>query len=339
MSKPRIVVALTTFNGQQHLEEQLDSISRQVLAPDAVYVSDDSSTDGTWGLLQGWASRQTFPVHLHRNQCNMGVVANMEALLLRATGGDVVVLCDQDDRWDDQKLTAVAEAFDRRPAALWLSDGHLMDELGHLYPSQTLWSGVHLSTENLLTKEGQLHERGLRRLVLGMTVTGAAMAVRSDVVKAALPFPSVMHGAHPPFLHDGWLALFAALSGDVVMEPRQLLIYRQHQSQYTAMSLVADGSTGVRPAEPTDRETVIMAELSRLDLVLEAVDGRDPRTFSARRIAFLRRLRRFLAVRQQPTTSAILVRAAKGDYSLFANGIRTCGLDLLRTRTRRSTHL
>ncbi|WP_448095639.1 glycosyltransferase [Ornithinimicrobium sp. W1665] len=334
--RPRVAVALTTYSGRPHLAEQLQSIASQILPPDVVHVSDDRSKDGTWDLLQRSAGRQSFPVHLHRNSRNMGVVANMEKLLPRAAAsGEIVVLCDQDDRWDPQKLAAVVRAFQKGSTTLWVGNAHLIDEKGKRYPSVSLWSGVHLVSSDLLGEDGLLHELGLRRLVLGQTVTGAAMAIRSDVVSAALPFPPNLHEA---FLHDGWLAVFAALTGDIVMEPRHLTEYRQHERQFTAMSLVVGSREGHRPRERADRDTTIRAETARLDLVLNAVAATDSQSFRADRVEHLQSLRNFLVMRRRPTFASVFHHFAKGDYRRFANSARTFILDLLRA-FRRPTSL
>ena len=40
-SRPRLCVLMTTFNGERHIGEQLDSIARQTIVPDEIVIGDD----------------------------------------------------------------------------------------------------------------------------------------------------------------------------------------------------------------------------------------------------------------------------------------------------------
>lgn len=44
-------VAMTTFQGERHLGEQLELIRWQSGLPDEIVISDDASTDDTWEIL------------------------------------------------------------------------------------------------------------------------------------------------------------------------------------------------------------------------------------------------------------------------------------------------
>ena len=41
----KITVVVTTYNGQQYIREQLESILKQTIQPDEILISDDCSTD------------------------------------------------------------------------------------------------------------------------------------------------------------------------------------------------------------------------------------------------------------------------------------------------------
>ena len=59
-----VSVAMTLFNGEKYLVEQLDSIRNQTIKPDELYATDDGSTDLTrevffnyieqFGLKDSW---------------------------------------------------------------------------------------------------------------------------------------------------------------------------------------------------------------------------------------------------------------------------------------------
>ena len=51
-----ISIAMTTFNGDSFLEEQLGSISKQTQLPDELVISDDCSTDNTIKIIEDFIS-------------------------------------------------------------------------------------------------------------------------------------------------------------------------------------------------------------------------------------------------------------------------------------------
>jgi glycosyltransferase involved in cell wall biosynthesis len=67
-----ISVVMSTFNGSVFLEEQLNSLAIQSSIPSELIVVDDCSTDNTVTIIQRFAKRAPFPVHLQRNQFNKG---------------------------------------------------------------------------------------------------------------------------------------------------------------------------------------------------------------------------------------------------------------------------
>ena len=65
MSSPdKISIALCTYNGEQFLSRQLESIQQQTRAPDELIVCDDCSTDRTIEILRDFAALAPFPVRI-----------------------------------------------------------------------------------------------------------------------------------------------------------------------------------------------------------------------------------------------------------------------------------
>ena len=59
-----ISIAMTTYNGERFLEEQLRSINEQTTLPNELVVCDDGSTDRTLEILAQFAKRALFPVRI-----------------------------------------------------------------------------------------------------------------------------------------------------------------------------------------------------------------------------------------------------------------------------------
>src|SRR4051812_21315110 len=122
----RLSIALCTWNGARFLQAQLDSYLAQRRRPDELVVCDDGSSDATMQILTQFAQHSPFPVRISRNPQRLGVVANFE----KAIGlcqGDVIVLSDQDDVWNPDKLEQIAAHLARSDAAAVFSDVNVVD--------------------------------------------------------------------------------------------------------------------------------------------------------------------------------------------------------------------
>jgi glycosyltransferase involved in cell wall biosynthesis len=74
--RPRISIAIATYNGERFLEEQMASIAHQSLLPTEVIVADDNSQDGTLEVVRRFAARAPFEVHIVQHARNIGVLEN-----------------------------------------------------------------------------------------------------------------------------------------------------------------------------------------------------------------------------------------------------------------------
>ena len=209
-------MALCTCNGERYLAQQLHSIGAQTLLPAEVVLSDDASTDQTLHIAQSIfnMARQAHSdlpqiefVPL-LNRLPLGVTRNFEQAM-RATRGELIALCDQDDIWHTGRLARMALEFSRRPKLLLLhSNARLVDgngaDLGH-----TLFDALGITANEIAqVRSGHAVEALLRRNL----VTGATALVRRSLLKQALPFP-------PEWLHDEWLAMVAAIASEVTDDP------------------------------------------------------------------------------------------------------------------------
>lgn len=92
-----ISVALTTFNGENFIQQQIESILNQSMNVDEIVVCDDGSSDDTVKILK------KYPVRLFQNEQNLGYQLNFKKAISLCSG-DYIFLCDQDDIWEPQKV-------------------------------------------------------------------------------------------------------------------------------------------------------------------------------------------------------------------------------------------
>lgn len=210
-------VALCTFNGQQYLQAQLDSIAAQSVLPDRIVVCDDGSTDGTWALLMAWQARCLMPVSLHRNTQRQNVTANF-AQAIERLDTDLIFLCDQDDIWLPDKVARMRQAFQEDPQILLVhSDAELIDGDGRAL-GKTLLGELAVDA----IERAAIHcRRAFEVLVRRNVITGATTAIRRSLLAQALPMPR-------GFFHDEWLGFVACLTGRVALLDEATIRYRQH---------------------------------------------------------------------------------------------------------------
>lgn len=321
----RISVAMTTYQGERHLARQLESILGQTRLPDEVVVSDDASTDSSWEIVRTVAAQAPLPFRVLRNQQRLGLRSNIEKALT-ACDGSVIVLADQDDLWAPTKVETLAAAFTDPDVTLWFSDGELIDD--HDRPlGGTVWGATGFAAHNQrLMSDGH----GLGQLLHGQTVTGATMAVRDSVVRLALPLPGQLEGPEHLFLHDGWLAVVAAVLGTVSVEPQALTSYRQHESQVTAMSMARPRDGTRRSLDAGSRGAQLLRDHARVALVADRIRTASVHTRTAEEL-FDREC--LLAARALPRSAGrarqIWRQLKRGAYHRYSSGTLTALSDLL----------
>lgn len=330
----KISLALCTYNGEQYLSEQLESIASQTRPPDELVVCDDRSSDGTLQILRRFAQSTSFPVRIQENASNLGSTRNFEKAI-NLCEGEIIALADQDDVWDLRKLECVEEVFARSPnVGLLFTDAEMVDQ--DLRPlGSSLWDWTFTPEEQRLVKDGQAFSVLIRRNV----VTGATMALRSRFKKLALPIPD-----DDWLLHDGWIAIVVAAFADLVVAlPDQLIKYRQHSGQQSGIALILNKRASLEPADETTtgRARYYTEEVSRLEdirLKLENIRARadDVSTLFDARVRMLQQLIAHYRVRGRITEKRykrvplVLKELSTLRYHHFSKGIRSALLDILR---------
>jgi glycosyltransferase involved in cell wall biosynthesis len=212
-------VALCSYNGARYLQEQLESIAAQTRLPDELVISDDGSSDATLSIVQAFAAQAAFPVKLLRSERRLGSTLNFECAI-RHCSGDLIALCDQDDRWRPERLARSTAALASRPGvALLFADGGLIDEQGRPLPG-SLWQRFGFTGQRL--RRFQAGDYSL--LCRHRFITGATMMLRRSALAHALPIP-------PEWVHDAWLGTVLSFHGDLLALPEPLIDYRVHPQQ------------------------------------------------------------------------------------------------------------
>lgn len=200
----KISVVISTYNGANFIQEQLDSISNQLVLPDEVIISDDCSSDNTIELIEKFKESSPFPIFIFKNEKNLGYSKNFNNALLKSTG-DLIFLCDQDDYWFNTKISTIKNLYLNFPGYfVYMNDALLTD--------QSLVS-VNLS------KLQQIYSAGLDDSYF---IMGCCSALSRDFLDIIMPIPYDINE------HDGWINYIAHGLNKKYITNEILQYYRRH---------------------------------------------------------------------------------------------------------------
>lgn len=227
-ARPQVEIIICTFNGERYIAEQLESIFSQNRKPDLISIYDDASTDGTLAVIHkiiGQNAQQDIEIRIVRNDENLGYVGNFSQGI-KAAKADILFLCDQDDRWQSNKIQVALDLLNKTRADLVFSDGRLIGANGEEIPGESVLNRYGLSAIDVL----EFSNHAIVRLACRNYINGAAMAIRREAALSAMPVPAGLP-------HDYWLAVWCALHGGIDVSPKCLYDYRQHSNNVIGVGL------------------------------------------------------------------------------------------------------
>lgn len=313
---PTTSVVMATFNGERHLDEQLASLASQRLHPRELVVVDDCSSDATRERLEHFARGAPFPVRISMTDQREGPARAFERAIAQC-GGDLIALCDQDDRWHPDKLLSVAQALADRPAAGWaFTDGCLIDEAGRA-TGRTLWEHFGVPATYATGASPRFPALTVRNRVLGCT-----LVFRAELRRVVLPLPPGLYAAH-----DAWaVSLLEACAPPVALD-RRLVGYRIHPAQLS-------GLPGRGGGDPHDRLAARLAWLQPIrERLRDPAVGPVPPTSLHEIDALVAHVttRLDLPPRRSSRAAAVVRELWADRYHRYSSGFRSALLDLTRS--------
>lgn len=213
MAEVRVAVLLCTYNGEKHLEEQLDSIAKQGLPFIDIWVSDDGSTDSTVSLLEKYKQNWTKGRFVIKSGPRKGFAANFLSLVCNSElEADYFAFCDQDDIWQRDKLSRAVKFLASNPrdkATLYCSRTSLVTE-----------SGEPMGVDSpLFIKQPSF------RNALVQSLAGGNTMVFNQQTKSLLSEVGMLEIVS----HDWWTyMLVSGAGGQVIYDEMPTILYRQH---------------------------------------------------------------------------------------------------------------
>lgn len=218
----KISVAFIVYNGAQYICTQLDSILGQTHKVDEIIVFDDLSTDSTKEILDRYKKNYPDLFFLHYNKQNLGATKNIEKAIKSCTG-DIILLADQDDYWNPNKVESIIKWFITNPNMNGVfTNGYLMDSNNDLDNKYALWDAMSFPNKTIKNCE----DLKLYINTVENSVTGASLAIRNNLSFLKQPIPNIKH-----LVHDRWLAINLAENNSLGILDEKIIRYRIHSNQ------------------------------------------------------------------------------------------------------------
>ena len=208
-----ISIALATYNGEQFIRQQMDSILAQTMSDYEIVICDDCSTDETISILENYASRYS-RIKIFKNKQNLGFKKNFEKAISLCRG-KYIALCDQDDIWNPDHLEILYSEISTNDCIC--ANAQMIDDNGiPMGITMREFIPAHiLPTNNQFFYKHELY---------GNIVQGAACMIRRSLLEKALPIPESVR------FHDWWFALIACEHGGCKYIDKTILQYRRHDA-------------------------------------------------------------------------------------------------------------
>lgn len=209
----KISVALCTYNGEKYIRQQLESICKQTRKIDEIIISDDHSIDHTLDICRQVLNQYDIHYHIIINNPALRVMRNFQQCFSLCTG-DVIFSCDQDDVWNERKVEFIMNEFESNSDIKMIATNAILIDGNGNKMNLTLREsiGFHIDKKN---------KQFLPNLLKTFCITGATMAFYKT-------FESQYFYLSQYWLHDGWLALAAALTNQFLYLDDPLTKYRLH---------------------------------------------------------------------------------------------------------------
>ena len=209
----KIHILLSTYNGEQFLAEQIQSIQQQTVQDWKLLIRDDGSTDRTREIIREFVAQDSRIHWINENESkNLGVIKSFHNLA-QFEEADVYFFSDQDDVWLPQKLELSLAEARKYPAEM-----PLLVYMDLTVVNQDL---EVLSSSMIRSQSGHANTELVQELTENTVTGGVAMANHALI--------QLWNQTEDILMHDWYLALLATAFGKLVYIDQPGELYRQHE--------------------------------------------------------------------------------------------------------------
>lgn len=220
--KPKVLIIMSTYNGEKFIREQIDSILAQQYVDVMLHIFDDCSKDKTQEIVKEYEKKYK-NVILHVNGKNKNFTYNFIDGLFTfkdEQGYDYYAFADQDDYWLPSKIiSAINKIKEIGKCTMYAANLKVVNE-------KLEYAGNNMMDMRYVNKR---YDVACKNIVTGCTV------VFDNEFKNLV----TKHYPENIYLHDYWLALIANYTKDahfVYDVCPDYILYRQHDNNQIGKS-------------------------------------------------------------------------------------------------------
>lgn len=202
-----ISVVMATFNSSKYIVQQLNSIIRNNQIDEMIIV-DDCSSDNTVSIIQKFISKyHLLNWQIFENKKNLGYRRTFRKAISK-THGDIIILCDHDDIWMDDKVSIISETFKKNDNILYLATNYVqIDGNGELVQVKLKKNRANNNLIKHSVTPHSLTKLNFKDIAIYNVAPGCTCAFSRKILSDFLTFED-------KFLpHDWALATIAAVKG------------------------------------------------------------------------------------------------------------------------------
>ena len=210
-----VAVLLSTYNGDNYIKEQIESVLQQINVNLRLFVRDDGSSDNTRKIINEIAQTDSrISIYLGSN---IGYTQSFfELCKIAENTSDYYAFCDQDDVWKPNKLISALEQLDQK------KNGY------KLYFSGLTFVDKDLS--KIKEKKYSLQDINFGHAMVRNSVAGCSMVFSNDLNSLCTKSKhlGILTG------HDAWLyRLNLAIGGATVYDNQSYILFRRYGENTT----------------------------------------------------------------------------------------------------------
>lgn len=207
-----ISIAMCTYNGEKYIHEQIESILKQTVSNIELIIVDDGSTDNTIQIINDYYKLDN-RIKLFINERNLGYIKNFERAI-SLTKGDYIVLSDQDDIWNLNKLEILKIELENSDVDLVYANSTFIDENKNILNKKLFdFAPNYFGNDNL-------------KVIFNNPITGHSMMFKNEAIQISIPFPDKI-------FHDLWITFVFSTLFKIKRVEQSLVNYRIHQNNVT----------------------------------------------------------------------------------------------------------
>jgi glycosyltransferase involved in cell wall biosynthesis len=225
-----ISILVATYNGENYIADQLESLLNQTYQNFKVFVRDDCSTDNTLQVLERYHMQYPNKIYFSKSDSNSGSAKHTFFTLMLQHKDDFVMLCDQDDVWKPNKIE-ISLCEMNRMRNQYGADTPILVHTDLTVVDENL-SLINPSYKKML--DADYSRKKLNHLLSQNILTGCTSMLN-------LPLANLIN-KEPEFciMHDWWIIMVASCFGYISGLDKQTMYYRQHKNNSVGAVNVKD---------------------------------------------------------------------------------------------------